>query len=85
MECSARTGEGVKEVFEHATRVALPTVYKGDAGKSKDEFDSVGKPYKLTPFQKVSAFIYKSAKGKQRATNDEPPSESILATSQSIL
>jgi len=29
LECSARTGEGVKEVFQYATRAALLTRSKG--------------------------------------------------------
>jgi hypothetical protein len=73
MECSSRTGEGVKEVFEQITRVAL----------TMDE--SMSKPHKLTPFQKLSAFISKSGKGKQRANFDKPPSESVLGASRSNL
>jgi Ras family protein A len=33
LECSARTGEGVREVFQYATRAALLT--RGKGGKKK--------------------------------------------------
>ena len=32
LECSARTGEGVREVFQYATRAALLTRQKGKKG-----------------------------------------------------
>ena len=35
LECSAKTGEGVREVFEHATRAALIQKPRGNRGKSK--------------------------------------------------
>jgi len=34
LECSARTGEGVREVFQYATRAALLTRSKGSKKKS---------------------------------------------------
>ncbi|WFD34122.1 guanosine-diphosphatase [Malassezia cuniculi] len=34
LECSAKTGEGVREVFEHATRAALIQKPRGSRGKS---------------------------------------------------
>jgi Ras family protein A len=34
LECSAKTGEGVREVFEHATRAALLSK-RGGTKKSK--------------------------------------------------
>lgn len=33
LECSAKTNEGVREVFEHATRAALLSRTKGRGGK----------------------------------------------------
>ena len=35
LECSARTGEGVREVFQYATRAALLVRPKGGKGHSK--------------------------------------------------
>ncbi|KAJ2083962.1 GTP-binding protein Rho1 [Coemansia sp. RSA 988] len=35
MECSAKTGRGVRDVFEEATRAALTTAAKKGKGKSK--------------------------------------------------
>ena len=35
LECSAKTGEGVREVFEHATRAALIQKPRGSRSKSK--------------------------------------------------
>lgn len=33
LECSAKTNEGVREVFEHATRAALLSKKRGDGTK----------------------------------------------------
>jgi Ras family protein A len=33
LECSAKTNEGVREVFEHATRAALLSKKRGDGKK----------------------------------------------------
>lgn len=35
LECSARTGEGVREVFQYATRAALLSRHKGHKKRSK--------------------------------------------------
>ena len=35
IECSAKNGDGVREVFEHATRAALTNNKKGRSGKKK--------------------------------------------------
>jgi len=37
LECSAKSGEGVTEVFEHATRAALVTRQKPGGGKKKKD------------------------------------------------
>jgi Ras family protein A len=35
LECSAKTNEGVREVFEHATRAALMTKKGGRSSRSR--------------------------------------------------
>jgi len=35
IECSAKTGEGVREVFEHATRAALMNKHAKSKSKKK--------------------------------------------------